>query len=821
MTMTPRRQQRPQVKRRSASAWARYGAFALALSLPTLAPAQNTDDIASYDALVQRLDIQAHIARLRDPSPVTRAWAARSLGARLDEDRRVRGALNLALYDADPAVRDAARTALGLPVEPESSGDLANALPLTDENRAAPQASADAGASPLMNLAPLPPLADEDRPRRAAPATSTATLQADTAPGPADAAVNTGFTPPTVPKGLWLGLALLAGGFVSALAAWQFMAWFAPLRLLRLVSALRPGRRRGMARLGNAVLTPTLIRAFARQPRVARAWFAQARSEVGARLTGLTTFADREHVVPLPVVLAGERLEALNAEAVAACLAQHGALAVSGARGSGVTTTLCQAARFALDAAPHTRAARLPVFLEDHGDLLRGEDDGPLITAVAEQLAQLCRHDPLVDSALVRSLLRQGRLLVCLDRQVLRETPLGHAHESVGLLLTRPLGALRDEPPMLRCLPLRDEALTQVLNSVVERRLHRRQFNPAALRKAQRELPRMVGSAAVPVQWAKLYAERMLAEITQDFHSPAPTVPGQLVRDIVALRQRETETSEQDAAILLRHAQALAWACCAEQFSPDGISMEQAHQLLLEGENDPRIWRVALERELLLLQKCHPNLRTLGLRFRSGLIAEYLAAQHLLTSLGADETRWRREIDRLHAQPGSGAFARALRHTLTEHVSSDAATLPDWLLDALPAPAPDSDAAKVEEAATSRPNEASSQDGNRPDLTADGPGGAITETAAQRHALAARERLPQLVAELRGSDAIKRARACAELERFGPAAREVVPQLLDALKDEDLEVRRLANRTLWRIDRTARLQRRQDGQEGRVSEAAE
>lgn len=451
------------------------------------------------------------------------------------------------------------------------------------------------------------------------------------------------------------------------ITAWMLtglLLWRWPLALLRVNDGLKSVTALKLpAPLDSVSLAPGYLLGygcFHYHPRVLDAWVKKYAGAARNRLREKPSFAERSVYVDIPLRFPdGDRRPAPD-DFHALFAARSAALLLRGEGGSGKTTLACQMALWALADRDTGRLCRghrmLPVFIEENLAAGGLAGDALLLQVLQRRIKGLTGEEDLPEPDLVKSLLRERRVLVIVDglSELSKDTrslfqPDGSALPLNALVLTsraeEKLSAaetLTVESRLLNWQQVADFLADCLTQSGKEELLARPDFPEGLLRFSA-----LVGGRPITAMLARLYAQHMI-DFAEQIVSERPQNIPELMDAYVNEVCRRAEDAPYQQHEIHEMAQAIAWECLKTTLTPAGARYDDAMKALStppEGrsarpyQKDARAAITFFTDRLRLLRKS--GMAGDRLKFTLDPLSEYLAARHLVVSLWRDNaTEW-------------------------------------------------------------------------------------------------------------------------------------------------------------------------------------
>ena len=559
----------------------------------------------------------------------------------------------------------------------------------------------------------------------------------------------------------WVGslLGLILGGILVTAGGWV-MTRMAPLRLGRLHERLRRYEVTLPTRMGGhsfGLRHVTLLVFWGHHARVLDAWIDHLRERASAALDQRRQEAGACQFVDLPIIVDGKVHDSVPFPSILKRLAQPGScVVIVGSAASGKTTLALQIANRACAGSPHSSTRHIP-FLPVWIDQPARDTSATLLESVRAQLRSSPAQDDAPSPALLQALLGRGRIVLVLDgiseRVAADRDRLMRAVDDLGvtsiLVTARHTGLFAERKPTRVELPrLRGAALTRFVAGFLEQSGQDPCSAETDLLDACGYWVELSAGRGLTADGVHLFAEHFAIERGASSGLARPQNVLELVHACLRHRNGRVEESAIPDETVLRLAGQLAWTCAMHDGS---ITVNQCPESVT-----PEFLQY-LEENLDLIRK---NPRTGELRFRRQIIADHLAADHLIDTYGKEDASWQR-LGGL--SPGASSLAQGPLAQLAEAIWNVCFRLSDPFA---PIPIPPWLHAALEQKLEQR-------DDRRPS-----PGPLVR----------------QLLRLVLAPENPERTRAIDALVALGPAVTPAIPALLSAFRNasEDLEIRHAA-----------------------------
>jgi HEAT repeat protein len=457
----------------------------------------------------------------------------------------------------------------------------------------------------------------------------------------------------------WLGVALYILVLPSVCVA---LLQFKPLWILAINDALKPYTDFVVPLLGiNVPLRSILLVGwFHYHPKVLDAWVSRHLTVARQQFSQKPTVRDRQHWIPLPVVLEGTTLPQLQAADLRPVFnIRRSRLMVFGEGGIGKTSLACKIGQWAMASDPMQRLCphpMLPLLLEE--PLPDGSESAGtrLLVALQGQLQTLIDASEPINLGLMERLLRHKRLLVIVDRfSEMPDTTRAAIQPDLpdflanGLVVTSRNDEILGRSSRTTLKPLRIESnkLSSFMEAYLMQQRQREHLNDAEFFAACQHLSRLVGPRPITVLLAKLYAELLIRKLQQpqpqlDLATLPDDVPSLMLSYLNELN-RDITTQPLADRVIHQDAKTLAWACVKLQFYPSLILRTEAIAALgVSGREEPEAHLDYLEKTLRLIETVGASQDRI--RFCLDPLAEYLAALAVADLVASDSAQWQHLI---------------------------------------------------------------------------------------------------------------------------------------------------------------------------------
>ena len=511
-----------------------------------------------------------------------------------------------------------------------------------------------------------------------------------------------------------------------------------------------------------------LIGLFHHHRHVLNAWVDRYLETARRKFKQGETYRARENYVSIPVILNGNVIPDLTAEALQPTYNEdRWSLLILGEGGSGKTTLACQIALWAMGekgAKPLCEDRRmLPVLIEPSlgFDVLK---DIPGFKKVLRGRLQdlIGTAEPLPEDLFER-LLRTRRVLVILDglsemvsdptaAEQDKASPIHPDFTAAALIVTsRTKDVMKGTHATIQPTRIDSEHLSRFMNAYLAK-AGCPDFEDSELFHAYGRLAEMVsdGGHITPLL-AKLYAEQMIASAREGkLQLDLPdTVPG-LMLEYLNLLNRDKSEGDPDNPSVHGIAKLAAWACLKRSFRPGPAEKKDVLDAPGDTPSAPDLLKY-LEKRLRLIRTIPP--KETHFQFELDPLAEYLAGMKTVEENRGNMQEWGRFLGEADAMPEAPesikGFLLAVRDCC---LVMEEYHVPDLV-----------------------PDELGKRAGLDPERV-----GRIQQ----------KRRILKLIEDLKSPYDDDRRRAAQVLGKIGPAAEDAIPGLAVALKDNDAGVRR-------------------------------
>jgi len=559
---------------------------------------------------------------------------------------------------------------------------------------------------------------------------------------------------------------ILAGGILSYTGILLGILWIRPLWLLKLTSIDLPfpaGFQVSLQVDGGLKYHNRVLDAWVEK------YYQVAQVEFFFRLA---TVADRKIYIPLPVLLDGTIIDGLSGRNLTSTFGKRPAvLLITGEGGTGKTSLVCQIARWGLEKQLSSHRM-LPVLLETELD-----DRRTLVEAIRGQLNALTSQPESIEPELLKRLLQSQRILVIVDHlsemsEATRKqvTPELADFPAKALVVTSRLNESLGGVPKTVVKPLPIEA-NRLWNFMAEylKSIHKQDlFEDDEYLDARDRLRRMAGERSITVLLARLYIDQLIQDREGAGGILPASVPELMLSYLNLLNRAIEPATRRDNLQVQKDAQVVAWECLRQSYRPM-VAKKTDVIAALESQGskeDAKNRLIYLEQRLRLLETLEPGD---NLHFSLDLLAEYLAAIHLVGSLRDNQEQWKQffasvdqTLNYTNETPEAiqGFFLAVRDCCLVKRAESK---IPEFVLEEL------TRKARLDPAELSLAQE--------------------------------KRRIRLLISELSAPEREYRFRAAQDLGRYGSKARIAIPNLIATLenKHDSLEVRQAAAKTLGQI----------------------
>jgi hypothetical protein len=381
--------------------------------------------------------------------------------------------------------------------------------------------------------------------------------------------------------------------------------------------------------------------------------------------------------LPRPVIKDGRLLSDFGLkEFQAAFQAKIARLLIKGEGGAGKTSLACQIAKWAMADDPSERLCRhrmLPVLIEEEFSKKLPEGKR-FFEAIRRQLQDLIGELESIPAELLERLLRERRILVIVDHfsEMSNDTreEIQPAHPELpfnALMFTSRNDEKLGVTSTIEPYRIEGNRLSSFMDSYLTFYKRRDEFTDIEFFDYCSQLSRMIGERKTTPLLIILYARQMIAAKSGEFQEQLPENIQDLMLRYLSTINASVASNKASNREVHRDMKLIAWQCLRNDFKPHAA--ERGQVLLALGEDKPEQRLSYLEKRLHLIQ-------TVGaaenrIRFTLDPLAEYLAALHLVDTLGADEPGWKDFFERNKVRLMKGgsdcAFLVALRDCCMVH----------------------------------------------------------------------------------------------------------------------------------------------------------
>jgi photosystem II stability/assembly factor-like uncharacterized protein len=326
-------------------------------------------------------------------------------------------------------------------------------------------------------------------------------------------------------------------------------------------------------------------------------------------------------------------------------------LLIHGEGGTGKTTLACLLATWVLEPpgtvglSPHPM---LPILIEHEFPA----SPNPVRDAIRSALFDLVGQNAPLSDFLLDQLLRHRRLLVIVDHlsEMSQETRAAiltnrHALPMNALVVTSRAGDELDVSvtDRIETLKIDGNHLTRFLDAYLTQRGKRELFTDTEYEESRRRLANMLGRTdrSIPVLFPKMYADRLTVDKNGPDGSEQPlSVPALMSYYVVDQNRNVAESDRISDDVVEQYVRTVAWECVRKDYRPRSAERSDVLAALRTRSLPEAALDYLIDRLRIVRRE-----KTGGVRFGFDTLAEYLAAQDRVMTIGSDADRWRSFLD--------------------------------------------------------------------------------------------------------------------------------------------------------------------------------